>query len=138
MSELSDDARTLFEGANFAHVATLLPDGAPHTVPVWVGVEGDRVVFFTQEGSRKARNLERDPRVALSVVDDQNPYRQAWVRGRVAETRSGAAALEIMDRIALRYTGEPFPMRSGVVYLIEPDRVGFQELPFRHRRAPAT
>ena len=60
---IPEDVRPLLEGRNFAHVATLLPDGSPHSVPVWVGVENDRVVFFTQEGSRKARNVEQDPRV---------------------------------------------------------------------------
>ena len=66
--ELPADVRALFEGANFAHIATVLPDGGPHTVPVWVGLEGDRIAIFTQEGSRKARNIARDPRVAQVSV----------------------------------------------------------------------
>jgi PPOX class probable F420-dependent enzyme len=129
---LPDDVRELFEGRNFAHLATVLPGGAPHSVPLWVGVEGERVAFFTQPASRKARNLERDGRVALSIVDHERPYRMAQVRGRVVETLEGDAALEVIDRLALRYTGEPFPMRSGVVYLVEPERVQAMQLPFRH------
>jgi PPOX class probable F420-dependent enzyme len=132
MAVLSDQVRLLFEGPNFGHVATVMPDGSPHSVPIWVGLEGERIAFFTQEGSRKARNLERDPRCAISVTDYEHPYRSARVRGRVAEKLTGAAALEIMDRIARRYTGEAFPMRMGVVFLVEPERVGFTELPFRH------
>ncbi len=69
MAELPDGVRAVLEGRNFAHLATLLPDGSPHSVAVWVGVEDGRPVFFTQPTSRKARNLEADPRVALSVVD---------------------------------------------------------------------
>jgi PPOX class probable F420-dependent enzyme len=136
VAALSDDTRALFEGPNYGHVATVMPDGSPHTVPVWVGLEGERVAFFTQEGSQKAKNLEREPRCAISITDADNPYRSARVRGRVVDRLTGDAALEVMDRIARRYTGEAFPMRSGVVFVIEPERVGFTELPFR-RTSPA-
>jgi PPOX class probable F420-dependent enzyme len=132
MATIPDEVRALFEGRNFGHLATLLPDGSPHSVPVWVGVEDDRVVFFTQARSRKARNLERDPRVAISIVDGENPYRSARIRGRVVETRTGDDALEAIDRISTRYTGQPFPMRTGTVYVIEPESAGFMELPFVH------
>ena len=117
---MDTEVRSLFERRNYVHVATLLPDGSPHTVPVWARMEGDRIAFFTQPTSRKARNLERDPRVAVSVVDRDNPYSMAQVRGRVVSTVEGEEALEIIDRLAVKYTGAPFPMRSGVVFLIEP------------------
>jgi PPOX class probable F420-dependent enzyme len=132
MAPLPDDVLELFERPNYAHVATVLPSGAPHCVPVWIGVEGDRLAFFTQSGSRKARNLERDGRVAVSITDRENPYRMAQVRGRVAERLEGEAALQVIDRLAHAYTGSPFPMRSGIVFLIEPERVQSMELPFRH------
>jgi pyridoxine/pyridoxamine 5'-phosphate oxidase len=99
---------------------------------VWAILEQGRIAFFTQSGSRKARNLARDPRVALSVVDGENPYRNAQLRGRVVETVEGEPALEIIDRISEHYIGEPFPMRSGTVYWIEPETAHFTELPFRH------
>jgi PPOX class probable F420-dependent enzyme len=130
VSGLPDDVRALLAGPNFAHLATLLPDGSPHSVAVWADVEGDRLFFFTQPGSRKARNLARDGRVAVSVVDRENPYRTAHVRGRVAETVEGEPALELIDRLADKYTGAPFPMRSGTVYLVELDRAGSMTLPF--------
>ena len=133
MAALPDEVRELFGGPNFGHLATTRPDGSPHTVAVWVGVEGDHVVFFTQPGSRKARNLARDPRVAISIVDGQNPYRGADIRGRVAATVEGDEALEIIDRLAVKYTGKPFPMRSGVVYLVEAEQTGHRVLPFTHR-----
>ena len=132
MAPLPTEVREVFEGRNFGHLATTLPDGSPHTVAVWIGVEGDHVVFFTQPGSRKARNLEREPRVAISLVDLENPYRSAQLRGRVVGTVEGAEALEIIDRLAVKYTGEPFPMRSGVVFLVEPERARETVLPFRH------
>jgi PPOX class probable F420-dependent enzyme len=133
VAEIDDEVRVLFEGANFGHVASLMPDGSPHTVAVWVGLEGDRVAFFTQTRSQKALNLARDPRVAVSITDHGNPYRTARIRGRVVETIEGDEALEVIDRLSNRYTGEPFPMRSGTVYLIEPERVGFMALPFADR-----
>jgi PPOX class probable F420-dependent enzyme len=135
--DLSDEIRELFLGRNFAHLATTLPDGGPHTVPLWVDLEGRNVVFFTQAGSRKARNLERDPRVALSVTDHRRPYRSAWVRGRVVERRTGEPALEVVDHLARKYTGEPFPIRGAntILLVAEPERAGFVELPFEHRPA---
>jgi PPOX class probable F420-dependent enzyme len=133
MADLPPELRELFDAPNYAHLATLMPDGSPHSVTVWAGVEGDRVVFFTQRESRKARNIDGDPRVAISVADRDNPYRTGRVRGRIAATREGDAALEVIDRLSVKYTGEPFPMRSGVVYEIEPEQTGFMELPFEHR-----
>ena len=137
MAQLPDDIRTLLEGPNFAHIATTLPDGGPHNVPIWVGLEGDRIAFFTQVGSRKARNIEADPRVALSIVEHDNPYRRATIRGRVVDRVDGDAAMEVMDRMSVRYTGKPFPYReSGSAYYIEPERSSSQQLPFEHTPPP--
>ena len=133
MAELPDDVRALFEGPNYAHIATVLPDGGPHSVPVWAGMEGDRIAFFTQERSRKARNLDADPRVALSIVDHDNPYRMATVRGRVVERVHGDAALEIIDLLSVRFTGEPFPYRQGMAFLVEPERSSSATLGFEHK-----
>jgi PPOX class probable F420-dependent enzyme len=132
MTELPPEVRELFEGRNFCHLATVLPSGAPHSVPVWTGIEDEHIVFFTQTGSRKARNLERDSRVAVSITDYEHPYRMASVRGRVVRTVEGDEALEIIDRLAVKYTGEPFPMRSGRVYMVEPEKAQQMTLPFTH------
>src|SRR4051794_39686130 len=112
MAELSDLWRELLEGRSIVHLATLMPDGSPMSVAVWAGVEDGRPVFFTQAGSQKARNIDRDPRVALSIVDRANVYRTARLRGQVVERIKGEAALVIVDRISERYTGQPFPMRT--------------------------
>jgi PPOX class probable F420-dependent enzyme len=122
MTELPPDVRTLFEGPNYAHVATLLPDGAPHSVPVWVGLEGERIAFLTGPTSRKARNLERDPRIAISVTDRDHPLTMAEVRGRVSGRLEDEAAFEVIDRLSHKYTGQPYPLRTGrVVFLVEPE-----------------
>jgi PPOX class probable F420-dependent enzyme len=132
---LEPDVHRLFEGPHYAHLTTLRADGSPQSRPVWTTVHEGDVVFFTQASSPKARDLARDPRVALSVTDFENPYRSAWLRGRVARTIEGDDALAIIDRISDVYTGEPFPMRSGVVYVVHADAAGASELPFRHRPA---
>jgi PPOX class probable F420-dependent enzyme len=127
MTPLPDDVRALFNGPNYAHVATVMPDGGPHSVPLWVGVEAGRVAFLTSPGSRKARNLEHDPRVAISVTAHDRPFTMAAVRGRVAERLEGDAAWEVIDRISHKYTGGPYPVRTDrVVYLIEPERAWAQ------------
>jgi PPOX class probable F420-dependent enzyme len=111
---------SLVDDVNLAHIATVLPDGSPHAVPVWVGREGDRIAVLTSPGSRKARNLARDPRVALSIVDHTRPTSTELIRGRVVETVEGDAAWEIIDRISHKYTGQPYPLREDrIVLLIE-------------------
>ena len=130
---LDDTPRRFFHAPNLIHVATLLPSGAPHSVPVWCRMEGGRIAFFSQPATRKARNLALDPRVAISAVSHENPYSMVQVRGRVDETLEGEAALAVIDRIAQDYIGGPFPMRTGVVFLVEPDKVQHMDLPFEHK-----
>ena len=139
MAPLPDDVRALFDGANFAHLATLMPDGAPHSVAIWAGVEGDNVVFFTQEGSLKANNMQRDARVAFSITDHDNPYRTAQVRGEVVEVRGAEAANELADQLALKYTGEPFPYKppTSRLYVVAVHKVRSTQLPFEHRPTAA-
>src|SRR5690348_2091057 len=117
--QLSSEIRTLLDGANFAHLATLMADGSPQSVPVWIGREDDRVLICTGESSLKARNTLRDPRVALSVIDFRDPYQEAQLRGRVVERRPDPD-LKYMDPISHKYTGKPFPFRKpeGRVVLV--------------------
>ncbi len=127
MSQLPDDVRTLFDGPNYGHIATVMPDGGPHTVPIWVGVEGGRVVFLTGPESRKARNLEHNPRVAISVTHHQNPATMAAVRGRVVERIEGDEAWTIIDRLSHQYVGGPYPRgEERVVFVIEADHAWAQ------------
>jgi PPOX class probable F420-dependent enzyme len=132
--KLSDDTKKLLDGANFAHLATLMPDGSPQSVPVWVGREGDRIVICTGETSLKGRNTARDPRIALSVVDFHNPYSEVQIRGRVVERRPDPD-LNLMDPISHKYTGKPFPMRQPegrIALMIEVDKERYTKLPFEH------
>ncbi len=132
--QLSSEIRTLLDGANFAHLATLMADGSPQSVPVWVGREDDRVLICTGESSLKARNTQRDPRVALSVIDFRDPYQEAQLRGRVVERRPDPD-LKYMDPISHKYTGKPFPFRKPegrVVLVIEFDKARHSKLPFEH------
>jgi PPOX class probable F420-dependent enzyme len=120
----------LFGGGHVVHLATIRPDGAPQSRPLWTIVHDGNVVFFTQSSSPKARDITHDPRVALSVTDRGNSYRSAWVRGRVAQVIEGDEALAIIDRISDAYIGKPFPMRSGNVYVVDVEAQGSVTLPF--------
>jgi PPOX class probable F420-dependent enzyme len=108
---LADNVKQLLDRPNFAHLATLMEDGSPLSTPVWVGREGDRIIVCTSGKSLKARNTQRDPRVALSMVDFQDPYRELQLRGRVVEHRPDPQ-LKLLDAISMRYVGKPFPMRT--------------------------
>ena len=131
---LTAEVKALIDRPNFAHLATLMPDGSPQSVPVWVGREGDRLLVCTSEGSLKGRNTKRDPRVAISIVDFDNPYEEIQLRGRVVERRADPD-LKIMDPVSQKYIGKPFPMRSyegRVALVIQVDRARYTKLPFEH------
>jgi PPOX class probable F420-dependent enzyme len=122
---LEPAVRDFLDGTPIAHLASVLPDGAPHSVPVWIGTHGDHIAILTGPDSRKARNLRRDPRVALSLTPADNPFLPLIVRGRVVEWIDGDAGWEIVDRIAMKYIGAPYSRdEQRVVALIEPDRQG--------------
>jgi PPOX class probable F420-dependent enzyme len=117
------NVRAVLESTATAHLATVLPDGAPHAVPVWVDTHDDHIAILTGPDSRKARNLRREPRVALSMTPLDNPFEPVIIRGRVVEWIEGDAAWEIIDRIAMKYIGSPYDRgQQRVVALIEPDR----------------
>jgi PPOX class probable F420-dependent enzyme len=123
MPPLDPGVSALLEGTPIAHVATLMPDGAPHSVPVWVGLEDGRLAFLTSPGSRKARNLDRDPRLCVSLTHERDPTTMAQVRGHVAERREGDDAWPVIDRISEKYIGVPYPLREDrVLYVVESDR----------------
>lgn len=102
----------LLQATNFCHVATLRTDGSVHGVPVWVDVQDGIPVVNSAEGRAWPRNLERDPRVTLTVQNMENPYEYLEVRGRVSEmTREGAD--EHIDSLAKKYLGkDEYPYRQ--------------------------
>jgi PPOX class probable F420-dependent enzyme len=131
---IQNEIKQLVDRANFAHLSTLMPDGSPQSVPVWIGREGEFIIVCTGENSLKARNTRRDPRVALSVVDFKNPYEEAQLRGRVVERRADPE-MKVMDPISIKYTGKPFPFRGPegrVALFIELDKARYAKLPFEH------
>lgn len=131
---LPNEVRQLVDGANFAHLSTLLPDGSPHSDPVWIMREADRVVICTSESSLKAKNTRRDPRVAISIIGFDDPYNEAQLRGRVVERRADSD-LKATDLVSHKYIGKPFPMRSPegrVALVVEIDRARHLKIPFKH------
>jgi PPOX class probable F420-dependent enzyme len=135
--ELAAEIRALLEAPNYVHLATLRADGSPRSWVVWVGLEGENVLVCTSESTWKARDMRRDARVALSVVDRANPYRMAAIQGRVIEMRDDADC-RYMDPISIKYTSEPFPLRGPgrVCFVIAAEKAGATTLGFRHH--PAT
>ena len=111
----------------FANVATLNADGSPQVTPVWVDFDGTHVIVNTAKGRVKAKNLAREPRIALSIADPENAYRYIGIQGRVVEmTESGGDAH--IDKMAKKYLGkDSYPFRApGEVRLIvkiAPDKV---------------
>jgi PPOX class probable F420-dependent enzyme len=131
---LQPEVKSLLSRPNFAHLTTLMPDGSPSATPVWIGLEGDRILIGTSGGSPKARNLRRDPRLALSVVDFHDPYEEVQIRGRVVEFRDDSN-FEIMDKISHKYIGAPFPMRDlpgTVTLVVEVENARYTKLPLKH------
>jgi PPOX class probable F420-dependent enzyme len=118
-----DRFRDWFSGAEIAHLATVTADGAPTSVPIWVGIEGDRLVFQTMATSQKARNLAHEPRVALSLTKADDPFSAATVRGRVVERREDAGIWQVIDRISRAYIGQDYGDREHprVVYYVDVD-----------------
>src|SRR5580693_8208888 len=116
----------LFQKKAFAHLATLMPDGKPQVTPVWVDFDGKHLIVNSAKGRVKDRNMRRDPRVSLALIDPDNPYRHLQVQGRVVEVTEAGADQHI-DKMAKKYLGQdkyPFrqPGEVRVLYKIEPDR----------------
>ena len=121
---ITDKYRDLFTKRAFASLATLMPDGSPQVTPVWCDLDGDLVIVNSAKGRQKDKNIRRDPRVALAIIDPENPYRYLEIRGRVVEiTEQGADAH--IDKMAKKYLGaDKYPYRQPgevrVMFKIQP------------------
>lgn len=120
-------AEELLKAKNFCQVATLRPDGSVHVAPVWVDVQDGRPVLNTAEGRVWPRNLERDPRVTLTVQNMENPYEYVTIRGRLAGRTTDGADRHI-DDMAKKYLGQdsyPYrqPGEQRVILTVEPEYV---------------
>jgi PPOX class probable F420-dependent enzyme len=108
---LSEKARALISRPVLASLATLNPDGSPQITPLWVDLDGDDVVFNTAQGRKKARNLERDARVAVTVIDPDDQYNVVAFQGTVSDVTTAGADAHI-DALAKKYLGvDTYPMR---------------------------
>jgi len=130
------EVRQLLEAPNYVHLSMLRADGSPRNWVVWVGMEGDYILVCTSEAIWKAKDMRRDPRVAMSVTDMANPYRMAAIQGRVAEVRSDEGC-RYMDPISMKYTSAPFSSRGPdrVCFVIAVEKAACRTLSFAHHPA---
>ncbi|QLI99744.1 PPOX class F420-dependent oxidoreductase [Streptomyces sp. NEAU-sy36] len=103
---LSDRLKSLLDGKVFIVVGTVQPDGSPQMSPVWVKRDGDDLLFSTTVDRRKKKNLDRDPRVTVTVMDPEQPYEYAEIRGTAETTADGAQ--DLIDELSLKYTGKKY------------------------------
>ena len=109
---MSDGLLKLLNEPVYAQVATLMPDGSPQITQVWIGTDGQHVLVNTAEGRQKTRNVRRDPRVAVNVVDPANAWRLAMIRGRVVDITTDGAD-NLIDQLAHKYLGvDSYPFRN--------------------------
>jgi len=132
MAKLLDSGvLVLLEGKNFASFVTLMKDGSPHVAPTWIDHQGDTILVNTAKGRVKEKNVINDPRVAISIYDEDNPYHMATIRGRVVEITTNGAD-EHIDKLAKRYLGlDKYPGRAPgeqrILLKIIPEKVYHQD-----------
>lgn len=125
--ELTDSAIGLLKGKNIAFIASLMKDGGPQITPVWIDYDGEYILINTAEGRVKQKNFQRDPRVAISIIDPTNPYNTVSIRGTVTEQVIDGADDHI-DKLAKKYLGvDKYPFRAPgekrVILKIMPEKV---------------
>ena len=124
---IPENFRDLLEKKAFGQLATLMPDGTPQVTPVWLDFDGTHVRVNSAKGRLKDKNMRRNPNVAISLQDPDNPYRYLAVRGKVVDiTEKGAD--DHIDSLAKKYLGkDKYPLRGSgevrVIYKIQPERV---------------
>jgi PPOX class probable F420-dependent enzyme len=121
---------------SFAFFGTLMKDGSPHVSPVWIDIIDNIILINTAKGRIKQRNVSRDPRVSISLIDDENPYSMVTIRGKVIEQTSNGAD-EHIDKLAKKYLNtEKYPGHSPnierVILRIKPEKVFY--LPPRYEQ----
>ncbi|MCX4096760.1 PPOX class F420-dependent oxidoreductase [Nocardia sp. alder85J] len=125
---MPEDLIELLRQPALCNLATTMPDGSPQITQTWVDTDGEHVLINSVLTHVKTRNIQRDPRVALTVTDPAQLRRYFQVRGRVLEVRT-EGAVEHIEQLAQRYLGGPYPWYGGrdqvrVVFVIEPQRIG--------------
>ena len=120
--------RKLFEDKNFVFLSSLMKDGSPQVTPTWTDIENGYILINTAIGRIKQQNMSRDPRVALAIADQNNPYDMVTIRGKVIEQINGDVAEEHIDKLAKKYIGkDKYPGRSPgekrVLFKIKPEKI---------------
>lgn len=135
MNQITEPIIQLLKGKNFAYISTLMDDGSPQVTPTWIDIDedGNSILINTAEGRVKQKNVSRDPRVAISISDQNNPYNMATIRGKVIEQIKEGAD-EHTDKLAKKYLGmDKYPYRSAkeirVILKIKPEKVFHQQPP---------
>jgi PPOX class probable F420-dependent enzyme len=133
MKEITEPVAKLLKDKNFAFIATLMPDGSPQITPVWIDMDNNTntILVNTASGRKKLDNISRDPRVAISVANQLNPYEMVAIRGEVVQQDTNSAD-EHVDKLAKKYLDlDKYPFRTPnekrVVLKIKPDKIHYQQ-----------
>lgn len=125
MTQIPEDFKNLMDKKGFAHLATIGPKGEPHTSPVWYDFDGENVLVSHTKERQKFANVQRDPRVALSILDPDDPYRSLEIRGTVEIVDDPDKTL--IRHLSQKYQGKDFttdgPGDNRVIFKIRPERV---------------
>ncbi len=129
MTQLGKEHIRLIQAKNFAFLATVNKDGSPQVSPVWIDTDGEFILINTAIGRVKERNTRRDPRVAIAIAEQSDPYSWIMVRGRVTEWIEGPEAEAHIDKLSKKYTGRAKfvkndPNEHRVIFKILPEKVG--------------
>ena len=125
---IEEKAKNLAQGRNFAAFTTLLPSGQPMTHVMWVDADDEHVLINTEVGRQKYKNVERDPRVTVTIIDSDSAYNYAEIRGRVVDKVTGPEARAHIDKLSHKYNGGPYPAEN-----IQTERVILRIAPERQR-----
>ena len=135
MNEITEPVIKLLEGKNFAFFSTLMKDGSPQITPVWIDWDKNTntILINTAKGRLKQENISRDPRVAVSIADSNNPYEMVTIRGKVIEQNT-EGAIEHADKLAKKYMGiDKYPYHSPsekrIILKIKPEKIYLQQPP---------
>jgi len=128
MSKLDQRTTKLLKGKNFAFVATINRDGVPQLTPTWIDTDGTNVLVNTALGRTKERNVARDKRVTVGLLDHSNPYDRVTIEGKVVKEIRGKEAEDHIDKLSYKYTGNKkyagrTPSEKRVIFVIEPVKV---------------
>jgi PPOX class probable F420-dependent enzyme len=129
---LDEDTVRLAKGKNLATVVTLMPNGQPQALPLWIDTDGENLLVNTEPQRQRGKNLARDPRITILIQGSDDPWDWSEVRGHVVRTVTGPEAREHIEELAHRYTGAPYRATVGpegrIVYVVAPDKVNTPKL----------